>query len=63
MCRRVRLLREERGFTQQHMAELMGMSQAAYSRLESGQSEMSLYRVMKLSELLKLPLTQLIDGL
>lgn len=63
MCRRVRMLRENEGWTQAQMAEKLRMSQAAYSRLESGSSEMSLYRVMQMSEVFKLPLTKLIEGL
>lgn len=63
MCRRIRMLRENAGLTQIETAEQLGMSQAAYSRLESGGSTITLTRVLQISELFSISLPKLMDGL
>ncbi|MFN9911755.1 MAG: helix-turn-helix domain-containing protein, partial [Pirellulaceae bacterium] len=39
LCRRIRGLRIAAGLTQMQVAEVLGVSQAAYSRLEHGEIE------------------------
>ena len=62
MCRRLRVLREEKMLTQSDVAEKLGVSQAAYSRLEKGEIEVSLNKLIKLSELYGLSLAVLLEG-
>ena len=63
MCRRLRALREDSGFTQKHAASWLSISQAAYSRLESGEVELSLNKLILLSELYNIELTRIVQGL
>lgn len=62
MCRRIRGLREQAGMTQMQVAEVLGVSQAAYSRLEKGEVEISLSKLFVLSELYEISLRALMDG-
>lgn len=62
MCRRMRLLRERAGLTQMQVAEVLCVSQAAYSRLEKGEVEVSLTKLIALSELYGVALPRLIEG-
>lgn len=63
MCRRIRWLRVKAGYTQMELAETLGVSQAAYSRLEKGEVEISLSKLFILSELYQMPLQELIKGI
>lgn len=63
LCRRIRGLREKAGLTQMQVAEALCVSQAAYSRLEKGEVEISLTKIMSLSELYGVPLMVLIEGI
>lgn len=59
----MRGLRENKGYTQQYVAHVLGVSQAAYCRLEKGEVEISLTKLCLLSELYKVPLQELIKGI
>lgn len=63
MCRRLRSLREGAGLTQMQVAEALRISQAAYSRLEKGEVEVSLSKLVALAELYSVSLLVLIDGI
>jgi len=63
MCRRLRGLRVHAGLTQMQVAEALSVSQAAYSRLEKGEVEVSLTKLFVLSELYGISLHALIDGI
>ena len=63
MCRRLRGLRVHAGLTQMQVAEALSVSQAAYSRLEKGEVEVSLTKLFVLSELYGISLHTLIDGI
>ena len=63
MCRRIRGLREHAGLTQMQVAEALCVSQAAYSRLEQGEVEISLSKLFVLSELYRISLQDLIQGI
>jgi transcriptional regulator with XRE-family HTH domain len=51
LCRRIRALREYRGFTQLRVAGELGISQAAYSRFEKGEVEISVMKLIALCEI------------
>jgi DNA-binding XRE family transcriptional regulator len=63
LCRRIRALREKAGLTQNEVAERLSVSQAAYCRLERGEIEISLTRMLALGELYGVSLHQLLEGL
>ncbi len=62
LCRRIRGLREQAGLTQCAVAETLSVSEAAYSRLEKGEVEISPSKLFVLSELYGISLHALIDG-
>lgn len=62
MCRRLRLLRERQGYTQQEVADKLEVSQAAYSRLEKGEVELSFRKLVKLSEIYDVTVAKLLEG-
>lgn len=63
MCLRLRKLRDNAGWSQQEVADRLYISQAAYSRLEKGEIEMTLSRLLRIREIYNVPLTELIQGL
>jgi len=63
MCQRMRGLREQKGYTQQFVADMLGISQAAYSRLETGEVEVSLNKLFGLAEMYGITLQKLIEGI
>jgi transcriptional regulator with XRE-family HTH domain len=56
-------LRIAAGLTQMQVAEVLRVSQAAYSRLEHGEIEVSLSKLFALAELYRITLEQLIVGI
>jgi transcriptional regulator with XRE-family HTH domain len=49
---KIKKLRELRNFTQSHMAEELGLSQSAYSKLELGETEITYSKLERVSEVL-----------
>lgn len=47
----MRVLREANGYTQEYIASELGINQNTYSKLESGQTRLTVDRVKKLAEL------------
>ena len=63
MCRRLKHLRDSSGYTQKSVADYLCISQAAYSRLEKGEIEISLTKILALSELYRLPVGVLLENI
>jgi transcriptional regulator with XRE-family HTH domain len=63
LCRRLRYLRERRKLTQEDLAEHLGISQAAYSRLEQGLIELSIDKLFKLADLYVMTVSELVKEL
>lgn len=63
LCRRVRGLRERAGYTQLQLAEILGVSQAAYSRFEKGDIEITVSKLFALADLYGISLVSLLDGI
>ena len=53
---RLRKLREEHKLSETEVADYIGITQSAYSRKESDQSEFKASELIKLAELYKLPI-------
>ena len=58
---RIRELRKACGFTQDQLAEFLGIEQKHVSLFELGKSYPSLDRLMRIAEVLKVPLPSLFD--
>ena len=58
---RIRAIRESRGYTQEYMAEMMGICQSTYAHLESGKTRLSIDRLIQIAALLEVDVTQLIE--
>ena len=63
LCRRIRALREYHKLTQLQVAERLGISQAAYSRLEKGEIELSVMKLISLSEVYDVRLQELVKDI
>lgn len=59
--RNIRLLREMRNFTQQHMADEMGLSIGGYGKIERGVSDIKLSQLIKIAKILNTDLNILIN--
>jgi transcriptional regulator with XRE-family HTH domain len=58
---RIRDIREKKNYSQEYMANKLGMSQNAYSRLESGQTKLALDRIKSISEILEISFISLLE--
>lgn len=47
---KLKMLRDENGWSQDYIAESIGMSQAAYSKLESGQTKLTFERAAQIAK-------------
>lgn len=57
----IRLVREIKGYSQEYVANQLGKSQAALSKIENGQTHLSDDMIEKLSRILKVPIEKLFD--
>lgn len=60
MYRRVRGLREDSDLTQEYLAQYLSCSQSAYSKIESGQRQLSIGYAIKLSSLYQVSIDYLL---
>jgi transcriptional regulator with XRE-family HTH domain len=58
---RIRELRKAQGLTQEQLADFLGIEQKHVSLIELGKSYPSLDRLMRIAEVLKVPLPSLFD--
>lgn len=55
--RKIRKFRELRDLSQEYVADSLGISQTAYSKIESDQTKLSARRLSKLAEIFEIPET------
>ncbi|MEO8534470.1 MAG: helix-turn-helix transcriptional regulator [Flavobacterium sp.] len=60
MNRKIKSLRELKNYTQQYMAEALEITQAAYSKIEKGKTNLSLNKLEKIAEILGVSIETLI---
>jgi ribosome-binding protein aMBF1 (putative translation factor) len=60
VARRIRRLRERRGWSQQGLAERAGLSRTYLARLETARQDPTLSTLAKLAKALKVPLAELV---
>ncbi len=58
---KIRKMRDLKGIKQEDMALFLGITQQAYSKLETGESEISLQKLGKITKKLDISLPQLLD--
>ena len=56
---KIKKLRELRNFSQEYMADQLGLSQSAYSKLETDQTELTYNRLSKIAELLQVTISDI----
>ncbi len=52
--RDIRSVREAKGYSQEYLAEMLGLSQSSYANLESGKSNLSVDRLIQVCEILQI---------
>ncbi len=57
---KIRLIRLQKGLSQENMADMMGLSTSAYGDIERGRTELSYARLENISKLLDVPLPELL---
>jgi len=55
----IKKLRELRNYSQEYMAENIGVSQVTYSRMETGQTKLNISRMQQIAEVLEIDLIRL----
>ena len=58
---RIRALREDNDFTQQKLAEMIGMSQTGYSKYETGENDIPTQILIKLSRIYNVSIDYLLE--
>ena len=59
---RIKQVRKKRRLTQEKVAEQLGVSTVYYSRIERGSSKLSLVRLVQISEILGVEISEFISG-
>jgi transcriptional regulator with XRE-family HTH domain len=62
ISKRIKQIREEKGYTQQQMADLINMHRSNYSKMESGQREISIDALQKVAKHFSLTLDELVNA-
>jgi transcriptional regulator with XRE-family HTH domain len=60
ISQKIRVTRLTMDFKQEHMAEELDMSQSAYSRIERGQTDVTISQLRKIAKIFDVPLSALI---
>ncbi len=58
--KRIRKLREQKGFSQEYMAYELGIAQASYAKIENNTTRLSLERLFVISQVLQINIMQLL---
>lgn len=58
---RIKKYREQKNYAQHYVAEGLGISQKAYSKIETGETKLSVEHLLKISVLLEVDILQLLD--
>ena len=58
----IRRIRDQKGYSQYSMATELGLTQAAYSRLESGESKLTIDRLQEIAKILDTDISAFLDS-
>ena len=61
ISKKIRISRLEKDYNQEYMAEELGISQSAYSKIERGETEITVSQLRKIATALGLTLLDLIE--
>jgi transcriptional regulator with XRE-family HTH domain len=61
ISKKIRISRLEKTYKQEYMAEEMGISQSAYSKIERGETDITVSQLRKIATILGLTLLDLIE--
>ena len=56
---KIKSIREAKGFTQEYMAEQLGITQAAYSKIENGQTKLTISKMHDIAQVFEMPVEDL----
>lgn len=59
---RLRANRESKGYTQEYMAEMLGICQSTYALLESGKVNMGIGRLLRIADILETNVLELLES-
>jgi transcriptional regulator with XRE-family HTH domain len=59
---KIRNIRASKGFSQEYVANELGIKQAAYSKIESGKSDLTINRLYEVAELLQVSVYDLMEN-
>jgi transcriptional regulator with XRE-family HTH domain len=57
---KIRFIRVYKGYSQEYMAYKLGISQRAYSKIERGETKLTLYRLNQICKLLEIDMNEII---
>ncbi len=63
VCAKIKLLRLEKNFTQDYLAERLKISQSYYARFENGKKEMSIKMLFEILEILEVDILSFVSEL
>ncbi len=62
LLKKIRKERENKDFSQDYLAEKLGITQKAYSKIETGETNLSLERIKIITEILEMDLIELLSN-
>ena len=62
LTQKIKQQRKERGYSQNYMAEKLGITPSAYSKIERGETKIDTDRLKKLSEVFDMDMNELLSG-
>jgi len=63
VAKRLKSLRKQHGYTQEFIANTLGIARTSYINLESGKRSLSLTELQELSRLYRMPMSELLDDI
>lgn len=58
---RIKNIREERNYSQDYLAQKLGITQKAYSKIETNQTRLSVEHLLKIAEVLETSINKILD--
>ena len=62
VAERIKKVREGKNYSQTYLAERLGISQKAYSKIENGETKLSVDHLLKISEVLEVSVNELLSA-
>jgi transcriptional regulator with XRE-family HTH domain len=59
---KIRLIRQQKGFSQEIMASQLGIMQSAYHKIECGKSKLKFEQALHICEILEIPISEIIPS-